>query len=139
MSSGYDIDVIKDVSIEVPPGTTIDIDSQWVRLYRWTALPEGPSIIEAEISAILPNPRPTDIQTRLLRNPNTAPDPTKRRTHSVGSIKAWADVTTYLEFIREEDLPIDLQMWQKGTAALQVVKVIPKVYTPTFYVSEKLR
>ena len=132
--NGWTIDVIKDISIPVPPGTTIDQDGQWVTLYAWNSLPDGPTVLEVEIAAELGKTRPSDIQTRLLR---PGGDPTKRHTHPIGTIKSWAAVLTYLEFISPPDLPIKVQVWQKN-GAMSVVKIIAKAFNPAAYIAQRI-
>lgn len=132
--NGWTIDVLKDISIVIPPGTTVDQDGEWVTLYSWDSLPDGPTILEVEIAAELGKTRPTNIQTRLLR---PGGDPTKRHTHPVGTIKSFASVLSYLEFVSEADLPIKVQVWQKA-GQMTVVKVVAKALTPAAYIAGKL-
>lgn len=127
---------LQTVAIKVPPGTKVNVVSEWTTLFTWNEIALGPTILEVEIAAKLPKPRPTDIQTRWVRSSASAD--TKRKTHSIGSVESWADVMTYLEFISADDLPISFQMWQKGTLELTVVKIIPKYLNPRRLIQERL-
>lgn len=137
MSDGWEIRTdLENVAIDVPPGTKVDQESEWVPLFRWQDLATGPTILEVEFSAVLPQPRPTDIQSRWVR---AGGNKTKRHVHPVGTIKAWSAVETYLEYVTATDLPMEFQLWQKGTAALTIVKIVPKAFNPAAYIAERMK
>lgn len=134
MSTGWDKLELKDISILVPPGTKVDQDDEWKTLFTWDGLALGATILEVEIAGVLGTVRPTDIQSRWLRAGN---DDTKRQTHTIGTIKAWADVSTYLEYINDTDQPIAYQLWAKG-ASITVVKIVAKSLNPKAHVKAAL-
>ena len=134
MTAGWTQDVLKDISIAIPPGSTVDQDSEWTTLYSWTGLPLGPTVFEAEVAGVLPNPRPSDIQARLLR---PGGDVTKRQSLTVGPIKAWGAVVTFIEYINDGDQPFRFQLWAKGSG-LTVVKVIPKSLNVAAFIAGRI-
>ena len=130
--SGYIVSVAKDLAIRVNPSE--NVDAGWVTVFEWDALESGPTILEFELAVKYPNPRPTDVQSRLLRPGN---DPTKRDTHAVGTVQSGVLVATYLEFINDGDLPLAFQLWCRGNS-LTVVKVIAKALNPRVLIAERL-
>lgn len=140
MSDGWDIVNLGDkVAIPVPPGTKINVEDEWVSVFTWPkgSLAEGPTILEFELAWKTQKPRPSDIQARLSRN--SADGITKRQTIPVSVIESGAYVFLGLEFITPDDLPIALQLWQKGSEPLVVVKCIAKAHNPTAYIAGRLR
>lgn len=134
MSDGWDIrNDLENVAIDVGPGTKVDQESEWVTLFAWQNLAVGPTILDVELAGVLPVTRPTDIQSRWVRPGGNR---TKRHSHPVGTLKAWASVTTYLEYVSDGDLPLQFQLWAKGT--LTIVKIIPKSLNPAAYIAGRL-
>lgn len=126
---------LEDVAIIVGPGTRVDVEEEWVTLFSWDGLAFGKTILEVEIAGVLPSTKPTNIQTRWKRPNNNK---TKRKTHTVGTIKAWADVVTYIEDVSSTDLPLKYQIWQKGTMPLTIVKIVPKAFNPKAFIAADL-
>lgn len=127
--------------VQVAPGTDIGVPGQWTTLARWTTLDEGPSNVEGEVHGLKPDGKlkwPKDIWTQWVRRAGTPdPDRTKRQCHYPGSYKVIATVTTGLEFVTHEDLPIELQAFQNGTEACEMYATA-KVLTPMAYLKAKL-
>lgn len=132
--SGYTVKDLKNLQVVIPVGTTVDQDDEWVPLFSWSGLPEGPTDFEVEIAGELGSTRPTNIQTRWRR---PGDDTTKRKSHSIGTIKAWADVTKYLERISPDDQPFVFEIWQKG-GSLTIVKIVAKAFNPLAYIAERI-
>lgn len=130
MTKGWYTSVDKGQPVSCPSG-------EWTTIERIEpgALSEGPSAISAEMYGTLPATKPKDIRTQWVRH---GTDVTKRQGHVVGTLKAWASVTTVLESISEADLPMELQFYQNGGSAMSVTSDIVKVLAPAAYVAGRV-
>lgn len=123
----------------------ISVESQWITLFKFDKgeLAEGKTIFEVELYSALPattTDRPKDIQTRWLRSGQNPVNPTKRHTHTVGSIKSWASTAGGgLEDVTDvDDLPLEFQLWHNGKTTLKVFW-IAKLFNPTAYLKDRIK
>lgn len=103
---------------------------RWTTLLRWEKgeLDLGPSVFTAELYG--PPTGPRNIETRWVRLNKPGPeddDVTKRQGHVIGTRPVWASITTTLEDIGVEDLPMELRIFQDGGGVMTLHTVVGKV------------
>lgn len=127
--TGWTSEARKDLTIRPSKNT-------WTTIATFTGLPDGPTILAAELYGTLAGTFPKNIRTRLLRPGN---DPTKRTGLVVGTGADWSATGSWLEFIGPDDQPLELQVWHDGsTGALTITAVITKSFAPAAFIAGRL-
>ena len=134
MAVGYYTESRKNLSISIPKNV-------WTPIHRVTDLAVGPTLLNVQIYGDLPGTKPKDIRLKWVRlnGPGTIDDDTTA-THAtvVGTITNWSCSYMCIEYIKKDELPYELHIWQNASSPVIVTTIITKAINASAYIADRI-